>query len=899
MSETVARVTQLIRNSDRVDWGRECGALLAEAITLADAAGEEQLAYAARMRQVSNAHMMDDSELVLATFAVCEDAHRRDPLRFPADPGQMRLKGLRYEFADLHWMWKWIPSILMDHPRFSRADVEAALADMGETYTIAGQGTKALAERQLDWALELGDDAAIRQWREASAALPHDANADCEACSRGTLILAALHLGEVDDAIRLLDEIIAGEFECAEEPAVTLSHMLPTLARAGREDAVRAGVGAVLDNQEVLNANVGAAGRLASFLTQSGQAGRGLVVARRALPLMAERPLGGGWQIALLTGLAVVCDELVRQGLGEWAVPQADEPALRPWLATPTPHTVASLGPIAEEAAWRLAREFDTRNRTDHQSSALASALTSGRTERFDIALTLPPEPAAAFLGTDDDLGLLFRLGNAPVPVPADAQHALSIATELSRGGRHEEAIDVARHWLPRLEDPTARAAMVYRLSAALAALPAETGVDPDALAEDLRAAVAPIWPEAADMLVDLGRLALLPLDPREAASAVDLVQRWVAEGRSDEAIGFGAAFLASDLGLLPPERLRTWGDAALEGWQRLGRQPAWWCLKRAPLLTRSAAHDTGQLEASEVDALLTPALLDASGMDAAALWAMRVDIAEDPATAADAALSSYRHAVPWADAEMRASLAIRLLSACAGAERLSEVLAVASFLRQIAPSLAPVDGANALRAAASGLLLVNQFVDAAEVADEALAAASIAVDPPLALVAAAHGLRGEAARRLGDSRVAIDHLLQSADLWVSAGEPLAAADAALDAAFIHLDLGSPSHAGEIVESVLGLVDDQPDAWSQRLRAQHAFALAASRIGDLAPPETVEAAFDAALALASAPPSEELTTWAASVVDELRRDKARWLTYRGRHDEARALKDLPHPGKDT
>lgn len=901
MTDAAARITRLIQRSDRVEWGRECAGLLAEAITLADAAGEEQLAYAARMRQISNATMMDDAELALTTFAVCEDAHRRDPLRFPADPKQMRLSGLGYDFADLHWMWKWIPTILMAHPRFTSADVEDSLAGLEDAYRTAGLTSQAVPQRHLNWALIRGDAAAIRHWRDVAAALPPDDNADCGACSRSTLIEAALQLDDAPTAVTLLDEIVDGDFGCAEEPAVALSHMLPTLAREDRPDAVRTAVAEILFNQEVVTAHLGAAGRLVAFLTQAGQPERALVIARRALPKMAERPLNGTGQLALLTGLAVACDALVTRGNGGWPVPQADDAGLGPWLAADEPHTVATLADAARRAAHELAAAFDARNRTDHHTRALTDTLAQAGDEHFALDLELPPDAAAAFVATDGDPALLFRLSDAPVPVPTDGDDALRITTDLVRGGRHAEAIDVARVWLPRLEDPAARAAMVYRLGAALVGLPPEAGVDPDAVTADVCAAVEALgWPEGAAILAEVGPWAFRPVADAEAPAAQRLVKRWLAEGRPEEAIGFGVAFLRGALTDMEPHHLAELGDAAGAAWsQHLGGQPAWWSVQRAPILLRAAATGADAADRAELVGLIDAALTDATGMDAAALWSQRAELADDANELADATLNAYRHTVAWAGASQRALFAVQLLRACSVAERSSEVMAVASFLRQLAPSLPPAWAGETLRAASMALLVAQADADAAQAADESIAALEVAEDPQPALAAGAHLARAEAAQRLREPRVAIDHYLRAADLHVAAEQPLAAADAALEAAFIHLSLGRPTDAGELAETVLGLVADHPGAWEQRLRAHHAYALAAARLGDAAPSETVEAAFDEALALAASPPTDVDAETAGVLAERVRTDKARWLTYRGRHDEARGLTETPPPGKDS
>lgn len=878
MADRAAQITRLIQKSDQLPWGRECGAVLGEAITLADAAGEEQLAYAARMRLIGNAQVLDDGELVLATFAVCEEAHRRDPLRFPANPGDMKLRGLDYVFSDLNWMWKWIPSLLMSNPRFTREDIEASLAGMTEAYAKAGISSRAVPQRHLLWALQRGDLAAVRHWRDDATTLPDDEYSDCEACSRDDLIDAAFRLGEVDRGMAILQEIIDGGFECVEQPAIALSRCLAPLARRGDADGVRRGVAEILDNLDHVSANLGAAGRLVAFLTQVGQPERALVMARRALPLMADQSINAAGHLSLLTALTITCTELVAQGKGEWPMPQCDEPRLKQWFGSDRDHTVASVAEVSRAQAERLAEAFDTRDRSDWSTRELERHLTEGAHERFTIDLDLPPDPAAAFMASDGDPSLLFRIGDTPAPVPTDAADALRIATQLCRGGRMEETTDLLRVWLPRLEDAPARAGGVHRLGVALAHGPQRGEVDPAALTADLVVALEPLgWPEAIRVFTDLG---LIAFDPTavDTPGATALVDAWQAAGLSREAVGLGASFLLEDLDPADP-RLPELGDAGRAAWLRLGSHPAWPAPRWAAVRARVHAASAGERTAGVNPALpfLDEALAEEpEGVDATHLWAWRAAATTDPQEAADHALAAFRVGAPWSGVEQRAGLTARLLAACSLAGRTSEVIATSAHLRQLAPALAPSRAVDMITLALQGLSAAGQGSLAADTASEALDLLSL-VDPPNpGQAATVHDLVATTLRGVPHEADALEHLLTAADLFAEAGDPLSAADAAARAGFLHLGRANAHQAGRLAETILEILADHPHAWREHLRARHLLALAAVRLPE-APREAVEQALQDALALAAQPPTEADTELAAGVTTELTEAQTRWL----------------------
>lgn len=389
-------IVDLIGRAEATPWGAECGALLGEAIALADAAGEEQLAYAARLRLVANASMTHDNELAMATFAICEQTHSTDPLKYPGRTAELDL-GLPPDYNDLYWMWKWVPGWLISTPMFSAADVEQSLTDLANAYQRAGVPGMAVAQRHLDWAVERADLPQIAHWLGVAASLPSDSYSDCNACWLCNQMVALLLLGEVETALRRLDEIITGGFNCAEEPARAYSFVLAELVAAGRLDDARRGLKLIMHSQRGLPDNHAIMGRAMIFLTRCGHSQRALTIGRRCLARVAAAPLRTDAHELLFTALAVAGAAETAAGRGDRLVPEADEPALTKYLGKTKGTTVAMLAQRAETAARNLAEKFDRRNGTNAHTDTLEKNLAA---PTIDVVLPPPPDAAATLMET-------------------------------------------------------------------------------------------------------------------------------------------------------------------------------------------------------------------------------------------------------------------------------------------------------------------------------------------------------------------------------------------------------------------------------------------------------------------------------------------------------------------
>lgn len=861
MSEATERIQKLLKKSDRTPWGPECGALLAEAISVADAAGEEQYGYAARMRQCVNASILDDNELLLATFATCERLHSRDPLAFPADPGQMKPAGQGYGYSDLYWVWKWIPGVLRVSPDFPAEAIEGALEDLADAYVRAGLPEKTVVQRRLGWAIDRGDTAEALHWVGRLSELPDDEHSDCPACSRSRIIEALLLGGDDDGALALLEEIATEGYDCAEEPAVAYSLCLDALAHAGQTHRVNSGVAAIFNNSLVVSESVSAVARLVVFLTRNGEPGRALALARRTLPRIVEAPLEVAAHEQLLAAVSVAARAVAASGQADAGVGEADAPGLVRYLGATPPggHTVATLAEASELAARGIAARFDRRSGTGAHSANVEELLRDD--VRYDLPLVLPVDPDAAFADAAVGAEALFRVDDPVVAEPVDASDLHEVLFNLAHFGRPGEALEVGARWLPRLEAPLDRSLVLHRMAVATIV------VSPGADADDLAAGSLDALREAghsdvADAMAALGRFYYDdPVNDAQAATIRESVAALERTGAAPELVGLAITMAPAAFAGLDPDAPKTdphlsveramelmkQSDAVID---RLGR-PAPWAQR-----SMGGRHNLLVFRGELDEAALTELLADLRGPLTAR---SRVAIAEDRADMLRASgeveealavqLDAYRETSRWGSALVRAAGAVRLASFAQSAGRVAEVLAIGAFLERLAPTLPPEEAGRAL-------LMVAESTEAVERYEEALGQLRLAESLLGVLDEPEHGLLGYARRGIArvlsgarQDREAAQGFLAAAESFELAGMPDEAAESALFSSYAELRLGNVVAAGQLAEAVLESLPGLARPWGPEMSARHVIADAAGRAG--VADADVEAAFADALAVAA------------------------------------------------
>ncbi|MCL2490454.1 MAG: hypothetical protein FWF36_07015 [Propionibacteriaceae bacterium] len=232
MDDARTQVETLLAEEQRLWYGPQQRAVIDEAVALADEIGDEDLQFKARMALTNCAVMTGDTDAQLSSFAWCLAKNDQDPARFAGSPR-----------GDVLWHYKWAIDALVGSPIFSRSQIEVALDDMEAHYRQANAGLQGVLWARWHYADNTGLIDQAKDLHRQFLATPRDRYSNCAACTRSGLAGFAVSVGDEAEALRLVDEIINGDYEgphsCAEEPERALSKVLEPMLHAGQFDEAR------------------------------------------------------------------------------------------------------------------------------------------------------------------------------------------------------------------------------------------------------------------------------------------------------------------------------------------------------------------------------------------------------------------------------------------------------------------------------------------------------------------------------------------------------------------------------------------------------------------------------------------------------------------------------------
>jgi len=394
------RIDALLEEVDQTPFGPHERALLDQALALAVEGEDEVREYRARMRLTASANMTGDTDTVLSSFAWCVGMHDRDPERFPTSGPEIG--------GDLLWHYKWMSGALSLNPVFPAEQIHAVLDDMAQRYDRAGVGRSGVVMARFGAAAANGwADEAEAAFAELQVT-PDDEYSHCDACVRSeTAEWLAAH-GREDEALRLVDEMVAEGYACGEEPERALSQALLPMLRAGRFDDARAAHLRSYRDARGNAGNLGIVARHLTFCAVSGNEARGLSMLERHLAWFGHDGLNALEHFEALAAAALLLDAVTAAGHGDVPVRGSDGTELVPFVGEHEGRwTAAELAPRAWEAAARIADAFDARNGNTHFAERLAG-MRALAGERYDVPVeTDAPAPAPV---------------TAPDPDPVDAR---------------------------------------------------------------------------------------------------------------------------------------------------------------------------------------------------------------------------------------------------------------------------------------------------------------------------------------------------------------------------------------------------------------------------------------------------------------------------------------------
>ncbi len=417
MTDTISEITTLLAKVDWADHGPTQRAWIDRAIALADEAGEQELAYKARMHLVASAYWTGDTDAALTAFVWCIGMNESDPLHFPT--------ALR-DGIDLLWFYKWMPSSLGSSPIFPLEEIERVMEQMAERFTREGVGMGAVAQARFDEARIDGrlEEAELRRMELKST--PRDEYSHCEACVRRAEGQFLALVGRESEALVLFDEMFEQDLSCGTEPETALASALLPLLRAGRLGQAKA---AHLRSYRAVKQDADRIGVIADhlvFCAVTGNESRGLTLLERHIGWLAHDGLDDRSHFSAFLAVGVLLDAIDRAGLGATTVRGAAVPELVRFFGEHEGQwSVHELAAAAWSAATALGARFDERNANGHYADRIRSARGLAN-EHYDLPLDAPS---------------FVPLPGAVRTEPTDAPGWLLHARELAGAGLHDEAI--------------------------------------------------------------------------------------------------------------------------------------------------------------------------------------------------------------------------------------------------------------------------------------------------------------------------------------------------------------------------------------------------------------------------------------------------------------------------
>ncbi|MDR1237865.1 MAG: hypothetical protein LBK28_06470, partial [Propionibacteriaceae bacterium] len=299
-SQLKAEIIDLFQQIDQMYWSPQERRLIDKAVELSREIGDEELEYQARMRLTASAAQLGDTDSMLTSFAWCLAKYDSDPVRFAVD--------LENNAADLLWHFKWMVGALDRNSMFALAQNEAMLDDMEEHYRRAGLGLSGVITARFAHSWRTGQLERAKELRSLLNSTPRDSHSHCDACGRSQLAEFAFELGEEEETLRLVDEIVEGGYSCGEEPEGALAATLLAKLRAGRLEDARADHSRSYRLARTNPDRIGIVADNIAFCAITNNEARGLAMVERHIGWLAHDPLDEGGHFRLLLAIGSVLE---------------------------------------------------------------------------------------------------------------------------------------------------------------------------------------------------------------------------------------------------------------------------------------------------------------------------------------------------------------------------------------------------------------------------------------------------------------------------------------------------------------------------------------------------------------------------------------------------------------
>ena len=389
--KTVDELWALLREAQQMPYGAAQIALLEQVLRQADASGDRELQYATRILGTTAYVYGGETAKSFVTFSWCLSDFDRDPAPF-----HRRMQ------HSLFWHFKYMVTALTKFPEVPLTRTYAVLDDMERRYREAGHSLQAVYKHRYLVAKHVGDKAAADNWYERWNTTPRDALSDCAGCDPSTQVNYLSERGRDEEAVALAEPVLAGRLTCNEQPQTILAALLRPYVRTGRSEAA---ADAHRRSYRLMRPNLADLwdiGDHIGFCARTGNENRGLEILQRHIDWLDKAPSpAAGMHFAASS--ALLLRRLSARGHGETTVHRRDRGDV----------PAAVLADELARHATDLSLRFDARNGTTTQSELITRTLEAEAYPEFALspsarragppaiepvpppARTLPQDPAA------------------------------------------------------------------------------------------------------------------------------------------------------------------------------------------------------------------------------------------------------------------------------------------------------------------------------------------------------------------------------------------------------------------------------------------------------------------------------------------------------------------------
>ena len=354
MSDVGEHIRLLLGEADAAGEGPAQVALIEEAVRLADARGEGELAFAVRKRLFLAAVFASRCDLAGVTFAWCLSWLDARPGR-PVDPQML-------------WDYRRVVTSLSNFPEVSRAELLAMIDDMGRRFAAAGRSPRRIELTRMQVASDFGDVELARAARAAWGAAPRDDLGVDPGWDELFDAESRRFVGDDAGAVAIIDEYLTRRHAEPRALAFAAGIGLMPLVRLGRPADAAAAYRRLVGWERPPAGTAWHWSERLRFLAATGNAGAGVGFFAKTLPRVFGQvdPLG-----RLHYALAALSLFATLDGRGRMAaVLPADAPPYRP----DGRYDPAALRDWLRAESAGLAARFDARNGNDFFARKAAEA---------------------------------------------------------------------------------------------------------------------------------------------------------------------------------------------------------------------------------------------------------------------------------------------------------------------------------------------------------------------------------------------------------------------------------------------------------------------------------------------------------------------------------------------